>query len=1195
MTTTTEGTKVTSVDWTISEDLDLSNITTKPPPRPSVEPTYRGWKEVGGWEEKDALTLEDETVDLLTHPSIFDTYLPPAAYGDWFHNVGYIIVSGALSWFFGWLRFSLAPVFFIMVVFAILYRASIRRYRTLLREQAQREFSIKSIEDDYETMDWCNIFLEKFWHYLEPSVSQIVCEIANPILASSPAPAFVKQLWLDSFTAGTKPPRIDTVKTIGGTADDIVVMDWGFSFTPNALADSNNKQMKNNVNQKVIVKANVFGFPVSVAVSDVAFKGLARIRLRMMSAFPHIQTVNVTLLEPPQFDFNSKILGDTIFNWEVLAFPGLYPFINEMIKKYVGSLLFNPLSFQLNLQQIMAGHPFGSAVGVLEINIKNGSKIANFATRGNTMDPYLTIGFRKDVLAKTQHKKNTTSPNWNETLYIPVTSLSEPLNISLWDYNSKRKDRLSGSIQFDLEVMIKEPKQTNLSQSFIRNNKPVGDLNFDLNFMPTIEAERQPDGAIIPPPELNTGIARLELVGARNLKPDKAGKPVCAFAEVYFDNEELLTTSAVKGDTPAWGVSKEKIVNNRAKAKVRIYIKNKDDDRIIGKITSTFNELVDATQVDETWFPLPRGGEIQIHASWKPVAMVGAEGAGGYTPPIGVVRVSVERAEDLRNLETIGKVDPYARVLINGFQRARTAAIESNLNPTWNEVHYAVISSPNQKLTLEVMDVEAHSPDRTLGSFDVKLNDIISKNERGQYIEYTDPEKREGKLIHKKGPKGTLTYSLSFYPCLPVMTLEDIKEEEEERQRYEKEKAAKAAKEKAEKEKTDAETTGEASKPNAEAPPPSEQLIKNEKKGTEIDKDAAKAKEDDAEGEDDDEDEHGSSKLKLSLDELLEYKSGVVIYELIEADLSKDGVYLQAFFDNHGHSDYVTQKLKGKKTKIGVTGDAVVKELEWSKACFRITKNKDDNRAEKVIAETTIPTLQLLKNGYHNPTTIELNGALDATFKVRCSYVPVIYEHEVPPQDSVNNSGILTAEVVRAEGLLSADRNGKSDPYVELYLNTDKDPFFKTKKVKRTLEPTYNETCTTEVPNRYDSVVKVVVMDWDIGPEKDDLLGIGYIKLADIPYTGETIETSCALEAEDGGDGGVTYVNFSFKPEFVLNVRPESSTNIGDAFGTVGKGVGGIGKGVGKGVGGVGKGVGKGVGGVGKVFKKGLHLGKSDD
>ena len=53
-----------------------------------------------------------------------------------------------------------------MVVFSLLYRASVKKYRGVLREQAQREFSVKSIEDDYETMDWCNYFLEQFWYYL---------------------------------------------------------------------------------------------------------------------------------------------------------------------------------------------------------------------------------------------------------------------------------------------------------------------------------------------------------------------------------------------------------------------------------------------------------------------------------------------------------------------------------------------------------------------------------------------------------------------------------------------------------------------------------------------------------------------------------------------------------------------------------------------------------------------------------------------------------------------------------------------------------------------------------------------------------------------------------------------------------------------------------------------------------------------
>ena len=374
-------------ELTPSEDLDLSEFPEKPPPRLPVEPTYRGWREVGGYEDEDALTLDDDVVDLLSKASFLDTYLPASAYGDWYHNVGFLFVGGLLSFIIGWFRLSAGPLFVVIVVTALLYRSSVRKYRTVLREQAQREFSIKTIEDDYETMDWFNVFLEKFWYYLEPSISQIVCEQVNPILASSPAPAFIKQLWLDSFTAGTKPFRVDKVKTVLGTNDDIVVMDWRFSFTPNALADSNNKQLKNRVNQKVIVKALVFGFPVMVAVSDVCFSAIARIRLRMMSSFPHVETVNVSLLEPPHFDFNSRILGDSILNWEVLGLPGLYPFINEMVKKYVGSLLFSPLSYQLNVQQLVAGHALNSAIGVLAITAKSARGLKGFTTLGNTWDP----------------------------------------------------------------------------------------------------------------------------------------------------------------------------------------------------------------------------------------------------------------------------------------------------------------------------------------------------------------------------------------------------------------------------------------------------------------------------------------------------------------------------------------------------------------------------------------------------------------------------------------------------------------------------------------------------------------------------------------------------------------------------------------------------------------------------------------
>ena len=51
-----------------------------------------------------------------------------------------------------------------------------------------------------------------------------------------------------------------------------------------------------------------------------------------MTSFPHVETVNVSMLEPPKFDFNTKVLGESSWWWEVLSIPGLYPLINEMVK-----------------------------------------------------------------------------------------------------------------------------------------------------------------------------------------------------------------------------------------------------------------------------------------------------------------------------------------------------------------------------------------------------------------------------------------------------------------------------------------------------------------------------------------------------------------------------------------------------------------------------------------------------------------------------------------------------------------------------------------------------------------------------------------------------------------------------------------------------------------------------------------------
>lgn len=1119
--------------------------------REPVPATSVGWKQIGEWEEKDALTQDDELMDLAT-PTLLDSYLPDALYGDWYHSVGLLIGAGLLSFIIGWFNFSIAPVFFVTLAASVYYRASIKKYRSVVRDQLQREFTIKHIENDYETMDWLNTFLDKYWIYLEPSISQIVTEQVNPILATNEAiPPFVKAIWIDQFTAGIKPPRIDFVKTLNIPKDDVVVMDWSFSFTPHATADSSAKQLKNYVNQRVVLKANVFGITIPVVVENVAFKAWARVRLRMTTKFPHVETVNVSMMEPPEFDFISKLLGESVFNWEVLSIPGLYPFINEMIKKFVGPMVFRPFSFQLNVPQLLSGS--NTSIGVLSIKAKSAKGLrAADRVLGNTVDPYLTFNFYgKEVLAKTKTILDTFTPTWNETVYVLVGSFTEPLIVTAYDYNDDRKDKNIGSLQIDLNDVSDKKIAKNEVGQFLRNSKPVGELLYDYEFFPTLEEEKLPDGSTEPPPDLNTGLTKIEFTEIRNVQSD--GKLSC-YTEFYFNNELVQKTGVTKNnDNPKFSIPFESIITDRRKAKIKVLVKD-PKGKLLAASVQTLNSLIDRTEIGNEWVPFTKGeGEFKISTVYRSVALKDAPGAGGYTEPIGVVRVLLNKAEGLRNLEKVGKSDPYARVLVNGVVRARTDFIPNNLDPVWNEALYIPVTSPNQRLTIEVMDAEKRQNDRTLGAFNVKTSNIIEKNDEDKYVEYVDKELRTGRLVHKKGPKGIVTYALSFYPTIPVKTLGDIQEELEEK-----------------------------SKKEAEAAKKAEEDAKSGKKDNKKDTKKEGEKEN-VEGEDDFDE---TNKVQLSLPELLTHNTGVFVYTVLSGEYSSINSYLQVFFDGHGHPDNVGPEIKSKNVTNPFSGDALVKELEWSNVTFRLVKDPKNNREEESIAESSLPALSLLKNSYHQPQTLTLTGMGTNRLLIQTQWIPVEVSR-LPPADLITNSGHLDLDIISANNLLSADSNGKSDPFIRAYINEEEDSFYKTKTIKKTLDPTWNEKTSLEITNRVNTVITFRVADWDFGAGQDDKLGDAKFELAEIdPINPSTYDIP--VVGPKGEDGGVVHVKTSFRPSYIVKVNKQTS-NIGESgLKAVGTGLG-AGLGAGKTV------IGGGVGVVGKVKKGIFGGGKSKD
>jgi len=194
------------------------------------------------------------------------------------------------------------------------------RVRRRARDDIQRELVKTRLDADFESADWINNFLDRFWLIYEPVLSQTIIASVDQILSTN-CPAFLDSLRLSTFTLGTKAPRIDKVKTSPRTADDVVLMDWGLSFTPNDVSELTEKQKQDKVNPKIVLSVRVgkgiASASMPILLEDISFSGVLRVRLKLMTTFPHVQLVDLSFLEKPVIDWVLKPIGGETFGFDI--------------------------------------------------------------------------------------------------------------------------------------------------------------------------------------------------------------------------------------------------------------------------------------------------------------------------------------------------------------------------------------------------------------------------------------------------------------------------------------------------------------------------------------------------------------------------------------------------------------------------------------------------------------------------------------------------------------------------------------------------------------------------------------------------------------------------------------------------------------------------------------------------------------
>lgn len=194
------------------------------------------------------------------------------------------------------------------------------RVRRRARDEIQRELVKTRLASEHESAEWLNHFLDRFWLIYEPVLSASMVYSIDQVLTIN-TPTFLDSLRLTTFTLGTRAPRIQRVRTFPNTEDDIVLMDWEISFTPNDVSDLTPRQAARKVNPKIVLSARIGKGLASAAmpilIEDICFSGLMRVKMKLVSNFPHIQIVDLSFLGRPVIDYVLKPVGGETFGFDI--------------------------------------------------------------------------------------------------------------------------------------------------------------------------------------------------------------------------------------------------------------------------------------------------------------------------------------------------------------------------------------------------------------------------------------------------------------------------------------------------------------------------------------------------------------------------------------------------------------------------------------------------------------------------------------------------------------------------------------------------------------------------------------------------------------------------------------------------------------------------------------------------------------
>ncbi|XVE69710.1 hypothetical protein DITRI_Ditri10aG0012700 [Diplodiscus trichospermus] len=470
---------------------------------------------------------------------------------------------------------------------------------------------------DFDRVDWLNKFIENMWPYLDTAICTTAKNIAKPIIAEQIPKYKIKSVEFETLTLGTLPPTFQGMKAYV-TDEKELIMEPSFKWAGNP---------------NILVAVKAFGLKATIQVVDLQVFAIPRITLKpLLGVFPCFANIYVSLMEKPHVDFGLKLLGV-----DVMAIPGLYRFVQELIKDQVANMYLWPKALQVQIMD--PTQAMKKPVGILDVKVLRAMKLKKKDLLGKS-DPYVKLKLTEEKLTakKTTVKHSNLNPEWNEEFNFVVKDPStQALEIHVYDWEQVgTHDRMGMNVVPLKDLTPDEPKVLtldllkNMDPNDPQNEKSRGQLVVEVLYKPFKEDEMPNDiddsSMVQKAPEGTPAGGGLLVVIVHEAEDIEGKYHTNPHVRLLFRGEERKTKRIKKSRDPRWEEEFQFMVDEPpTNDKIHLEVVSTSSrigllhpKEALGYVTINLADVVNNRRINEKYHLIDsKNGRLQIEMQWR--------------------------------------------------------------------------------------------------------------------------------------------------------------------------------------------------------------------------------------------------------------------------------------------------------------------------------------------------------------------------------------------------------------------------------------------------------------------------------------------------------------------------------------------------------------------------------------------------